>query len=271
MNIPDAAVGSIFAAMIAGLVVFVSTVLSKEQKTSEFRQVWIDELRKDVAQYVSGTIEFSALYTLKKKAQVGELDFLVENFDAIRELQSIEYRIIFRLNPLKHASLIGKIKGLRQSMISLYSQSLTSNTLEAVLTDAITDDCKLILKNEWERVKKGEKTFRFVKWASIGFAAAFGIFVILYFIFKTPARSSIDSGQIPHAAKTAEVPFLNPALCQEANQAVQVNVTSPVITAATNVPTYSAQKPSRSHVPKVTNNSSPSMRDPNLEKCPVSP
>ena len=41
--------GLIVAAIIAGAVAFVSLIISKEQSISEFRQQWIDELRKDVA------------------------------------------------------------------------------------------------------------------------------------------------------------------------------------------------------------------------------
>ena len=44
------AVGTICAALIAGLISFVVTVLAKDQKISEFRQAWIDALRSDAAE-----------------------------------------------------------------------------------------------------------------------------------------------------------------------------------------------------------------------------
>ena len=43
------AVGVIVAAIIAGLVAFFSLIISKEQTVFDFRQQWIDELRKDIA------------------------------------------------------------------------------------------------------------------------------------------------------------------------------------------------------------------------------
>jgi len=226
MPIPDAAIGPIFAAMIAALAVFISTVLSKEQKTSEFRQAWIDELRKDVAQYVSGTIEFAALFSQKKRKLEG-IDFLAENFDAIRDLQSIEYRIIFRLNPIKHASLISKIKGLRLQMISLYEQGTTNNELEEAITGAITDDCKIILKSEWERVKKGESGFRLVKWAAMGIAIL-GLLASLLYLFFKPASTEIVQKipttiqGVPAAASTPV-----PLAITTSGQSVNVNISTP--------------------------------------------
>ena len=55
-----AAVATIAAALVAGLVSFIVTVLSKEQKTSEFRQAWIDALRSDIADFVAKNALFMA-------------------------------------------------------------------------------------------------------------------------------------------------------------------------------------------------------------------
>lgn len=227
MQIPDAAVGPIIAAVIAALVVFISTVLSKEQKTSEFRQAWIDELRKDVAQYVSGTVEFAALYCLRKKRNSDELELLESNFDAIRELQSIEYRIIFRLNPVKHSGLIAKIKALRRQMISLYSQGVSSSAVEDSITDAITADCNVILKAEWERVKKGEVGFRFVKWVAMAIATL-GLLALLFFIFtgalssKAPLKPQTAQA-VEQLASTGSVPSAS----ANGSQIVHVTLNAP--------------------------------------------
>jgi hypothetical protein len=51
--IPDIAIGAVVAAFIAALVSFLSLIISKEQKTSEFRQAWIDALRSDIAAVVA--------------------------------------------------------------------------------------------------------------------------------------------------------------------------------------------------------------------------
>jgi hypothetical protein len=49
-----AAIASIVAALITGAIAFINLTLSKEIKTSEFRQVWIDALRIDLAAFFCG-------------------------------------------------------------------------------------------------------------------------------------------------------------------------------------------------------------------------
>ncbi|KKB61110.1 hypothetical protein WM40_25065 [Robbsia andropogonis] len=119
MQLPDAAIGSIVAAAIAGLVVFISTVLTKEQKTSEFRQSWIDELRKDISQYISGATEIVTLYARKSNDPTAQAKFLDDNFELIQELQAVEHRIILRLNSKEHEKLIEQITGFRQKLLTL--------------------------------------------------------------------------------------------------------------------------------------------------------
>jgi hypothetical protein len=271
MLIPDAAIGSILAAMIAGLVVFISTVLAKEQKTSEFRQAWIDELRKDVAQYVSGTIEFAALYSLKKKNKVGEVEFLEENFDAIRDLQSIEYRIIFRLNQVKHASLISKLKGLRSQMISLYDQGMTNKGLEAAITDAITDDCKVILKNEWERVKKGESGFRLVKWAAMGIAI-FGLLAsLLYLYLRSQPSEILHKVQTTDQKTQAAASTPAPLAITTGGQSVHVNITTPTTPCSTQKSPKTGTQPLAAPLQKAPIRCQPPACSVVTSKCPTEP
>jgi len=47
------AIATVVAAVIAGLISVVALTLTKEQKTSEFRQAWIDGLRSDLADYLA--------------------------------------------------------------------------------------------------------------------------------------------------------------------------------------------------------------------------
>lgn len=166
MQIPEAAIGPIIAAVIAGMVVFVSTMLSKEQKTSEFRQTWIDELRKDISEYISGTTELVALYFSKKSNKTEQDELINNNFELIHKLQTIEHRINLRLNPTKHEDLLSKIKKLREDLIEIYSKQTDykiRKTEESRLIEDLLTLTKTILKKEWERVKKGEPAFKATK------------------------------------------------------------------------------------------------------------
>ncbi|WP_157681968.1 hypothetical protein [Burkholderia ubonensis] len=171
MQLPDAAVGSIVAAAIAGLVVFVSTVLTKEQKTSEFRQTWIDELRKDISQFISGATEVTALYRSKAGKPDEQKKFIDDNFELIQGLQSVEHRIVLRLNPKEHAELIRQVSNFRGGLIAAYAGG-NRKSEEERLTKELLDTTKSVLSEEWKRVKRGEPTFRIVKWIAV---VAFGI------------------------------------------------------------------------------------------------
>jgi hypothetical protein len=52
-QIPLAPIATVVAALITAIISFVNLTLSKEQKTSEFRQAWIDGLRGDLAIFFS--------------------------------------------------------------------------------------------------------------------------------------------------------------------------------------------------------------------------
>ncbi|MBU7439675.1 hypothetical protein [Paraburkholderia fungorum] len=186
MQLPDAAVGSIIAAAIAGIVVFVSTVLTKEQKTSEFRQTWIDELRKDVSEFISGTTEVTALMREKAGDKNAQLEFASENFELIQQLQSVEHRIVLRLNPIEHERLLRLVTNFRADMKSAYAGG---NRLkdEENLTKELLDSTKAVLRSEWKRVKRGEPTFRCVKWIAVGLAAIMSVWLLHAYLTDKPS------------------------------------------------------------------------------------
>jgi hypothetical protein len=97
----------------AGGIAYFASILSKEQKTSEFRQIWIDALRQDVAEYI-GSVEV-IIAILRAMALQGEtpdsmLGYLSKNEGALRDLMATYYRV--RL-----------ILCMRRSMVSRMSAS----------------------------------------------------------------------------------------------------------------------------------------------------
>jgi hypothetical protein len=186
--LPDAAVGSIVAATIAGLVAFVSTVLTKEQKTSEFRQLWIDELRKEISEFISGVTEFTSLHKFKLGDDIAYAKFLDDNIDAIHKLQTLEHQIVLRLNPDEHAVLINEVKTFRKNVLNAY-QTKDRAAREEELTNKFLDATKEVLTQEWRRVKKGEPTFRWVKnGALIAVIAFFSALVAALFVDQPNAK-----------------------------------------------------------------------------------
>jgi hypothetical protein len=204
MQLPDAAIGSIIAAAIAGLVVFVSTVLTKEQKTSEFRQTWIDELRKDVSQFISGTTEVTALMREKANNKKEQIDFAENNFELIQQLQSVEHRIVLRLNPEEHTELIRLITNFRRSMKFAYSNGNRAVDEER-LTKELLDATKSVLSSEWKRVKRGEPTFYYVKWIAVTLAVLMLLWLLHTYLTYTPNSDNRNPSDSPKESASTQI------------------------------------------------------------------
>jgi hypothetical protein len=171
------AIATIAATLTAGGVAYFASILSKEQKTSEFRQTWIDALREDISEYI-GTAEV-VLAVLRAMALQGEppdemLDYLVKNESALRELMGTYYRVRLRLNLEKHDDLL-------TALDALYASFNGQQYVNVAATDSLIKDIDTIthrvLKREWRRVKRGEKTFYISKYISLAVLLGAGGFL----------------------------------------------------------------------------------------------
>jgi len=79
VHVPDAAIGAVVAALIAGIVSLLGLIISKEQKTSEFRQAWIDALRCDLTAFLT---QINAIHDATKVRYVDH----AEKVDTLRPL-----------------------------------------------------------------------------------------------------------------------------------------------------------------------------------------
>jgi hypothetical protein len=91
------AVGVIVAAAIAGWVAFFSLIISKEQTVSEFRQRWIDELRKDISALVARVSGIHGDSIAKREHSEGQLWQTVKA--DLAQFNELIARIRLRLNP----------------------------------------------------------------------------------------------------------------------------------------------------------------------------
>ncbi|WP_071911247.1 hypothetical protein [Aeromonas sp. SCS5] len=156
--------GPIVAAIIAGSISFIATVLSKDQKTSEFRQVWIDSLRDEISDLLA--ISNTLLAVISRKEHEGEsqeniLEYMYERQDDIMKMSALITKIELRLNPKEHSKFIYMLNTLRDFA---HEQSIEENEIDA---KKIVIESQKILKKEWTRVKSGELSFRLIKWGSL--------------------------------------------------------------------------------------------------------
>lgn len=169
------AVATILAAFIGGILLLASTVIAKEQKISEFRQAWINTFRSDMSNYL--TLIFDLIYLSNRIANIKKTE--PENIKklnkAIEEQELLitkNYyllnKISLSLNPSKDSEFISKLKKSK-----LANDDKKKNDAVKLIKE-LTIDSHNIIKNEWERTKKGELLYNFfissgkvLVWASL--------------------------------------------------------------------------------------------------------
>jgi hypothetical protein len=188
------AIAVITAAFISFIVAVTSAVIAKEQKISEFRQKWIDELRGDIAELTALTysyvkekqtiivirqtptaiVKLSNDYSLAHKARL----------EIMGDISKVKVLIQLRLNNTGEHDLF--LKYLDELDSSLKDEKAKpKDDFEKV--NQILFESHNILKDEWEKVKKGEK--RYILFVSLGefIGAVITVtFFVLFYIAKFP-------------------------------------------------------------------------------------
>jgi hypothetical protein len=153
-------IGVLVAAVIAAVTSLVVSILSKDQKTSEFRQSWIDAFREDAASLAGHWSTMVATLDAKRSAKEEALKFLESRHDDVINVEVRIARMRLRLNPKEHAHLIGLLHHLGNG--ELAGRAAMDETMEAIVLEV-----QKILRYEWKRVKRGELSFRLLKWLSL--------------------------------------------------------------------------------------------------------
>ena len=183
-----AAIATVVAALIAAALSFVNLTLTKEQKTSEFRQAWIDALREDLAAFFAGArafaraVELVHLHGPQYKDQVPLLITEEKISDIRYQAAETHYRIKLRLNPKEpdHIELLRLIqRAVDEQNRMLIEKTSSEDTFRAI--EMAAEYARPVLKAEWERVKEGELPFRIARnWvapAIVVLSIAFAIFI----------------------------------------------------------------------------------------------
>jgi len=153
------AVATLIVGVIAAIVSLVVSILAKDQKTSEFRQAWIDGLRDDVSQLLAHhhvALPLSKIVKSKPKAEINE--YLLSKQKEWLEISMLLSRIRLRLNADEHRELI--------KLLSKSNQEKLSDADMEMEMEHVARETQKILKTEWERVKRGEPAVVMLKKAS---------------------------------------------------------------------------------------------------------
>lgn len=193
-------VGVILAALIGGFFSLISLIISKEQKTSEFRQQWIDSLRQEISDHIAASITLSAM---RQFQSVTDEEFLKVASEEQQRVASTFTSIKLRVNPEESDE---KIKKLNDAFLEkleecrrLYNNSQWEDARKCC--NALTDSAIPMLKAEWERVKRGERVYvwarRSALWISgLALVAAIAAAVVLWPSVQEEKRSVPESEQV---------------------------------------------------------------------------
>lgn len=166
MTIPStifALIGATVAALIAGWISATNLVIAKDQKISEFRQKWIDDLRNATSEML-GHITMLAAEVHFNKEIAEEPDVNIQQCKIQSAMQqycptiAIQFtKIRLYLNPIDDKIAIDHLNILEDKLDSV-SDYFSNTNLIASLSQNFENSIKDILKAEWERVKIGEPT-----------------------------------------------------------------------------------------------------------------
>jgi hypothetical protein len=171
----DVTIGAVGAAVIAGLVSVLGLIIAKEQKISEFRQAWIDELRKCLVSYLVDINAIADGVQMKKAGTAMDQSVMISSYKALNEAShGIKLRINENEKPAK--DLIETM--LEFERIAEQNSSLRPGKIRAIEVRFL-ECARKLLKFEWKRVKRGKKTFIWTKWIVIGVT----VVMIAYFVY----------------------------------------------------------------------------------------
>ena len=159
---------SCIAASIAGAFSLIGLLISKEQRVSDFRQVWIDELRKDIAVFAAHALQVQS-YTAMNKP-LDRAKYWKETREDYVGLNQASMRIKLRLNQEECDSrLILQSMSEMEELFKVQHEIPDEIALKKIFTiiSNIERNGPPLLKTEWRRVKGGERIYQFAKWGSL--------------------------------------------------------------------------------------------------------
>lgn len=202
----DISVGAIGAACIGAFFTLVGLIVTKESKTSEFRESWIGDLRSEISKFLAATNAIIDAGRVTYENDAGRVAFLAPYFS---DLNEATFQVSLRLNP-KQADSKSLLYAMKDCQSSVRGTTPDQEKLRASEARVLSIG-RRILKNEWKRVKRGEITFRVAKVLSV---IAFVIFLMIaiYVSFEpnSPAAQASHSAELgPKPGKTSGPSALN--------------------------------------------------------------
>jgi hypothetical protein len=167
LGLPDVAIGAITASVIAGIISLLGLIISKEQKTSDFRQAWIDELRKEISNLISHANAIHGFSLTSPKAIAEQWKEVRDDFVGINRATAM---VRLRLNPKEKPS-IEILKTIEEIEKLLTPGNSPDYRVLNDIEKKLVRQTSTVLKMEWNRVRHGEMAYRVAKYVALVFIA----------------------------------------------------------------------------------------------------
>ena len=185
--------------MVAAAISILGLVISKELKTSELRQAWIDALRADATQVVSQFIVYSEvrLYGLHPKDD--------RPATMLAAYKVAEAAVRLRLNGKEPASSEAFVR--LDVMNELIQKGNFAPEVVADSSANFVSSIQPILKSEWQRVKRGEPGFRVAWICSLVVLAWTAVLILGYYTLPiVTVKSNETVGSCASSCLKTETP-----------------------------------------------------------------
>lgn len=191
ISLPDTvfiAFGVVAAAIIAGVFSYINLVSVKESKVSEFRQDWINDLRKEISEYISSARALMENLRHDNHRQMIPRDVFMakknNHGDIYNHMLNSKVSILLRINVKEKKPEIRKINNDFISLVEEIHDDFESAEFASAeeKIERLISKSRELLKYEWNRARDGEKGYRVVKTAAlatVGFAVTFLIVIAI--------------------------------------------------------------------------------------------
>jgi hypothetical protein len=174
-GLPKELAGTIVAGFIAAVISLLGLLISKENKVSEFRQSWIDALREEIAAIITHAHAIHGAYLANFPSNPERWQATREDFVSLNEAWA---KIKLRLNPEEDQS--NAILEALKKYEAIFVEDVTAPDFSKLgaADDELLERTRLVLKEEWKRVKRGERIYRVATWIA-AMLVIVGLFTLL--------------------------------------------------------------------------------------------
>lgn len=169
-SISQLGLGAALAASIAGIFSTLGLIISKEQKISDFRREWIEDLRVGIASFMGNANLFLSLHEYSTD-DLTNSEVLKMFREEIVAMYAASSRVRLKLD--KNDPLAAPVLEAMRAIEAL-TRNPTSPSIEQIADheEELVRHSRVLMRREWKRVREGEAVYRTAKFLAMGIALA---------------------------------------------------------------------------------------------------